>query len=146
MRTYILTLVILLSCDSYKPVKSGYIKFENVGNSDKPLTTLLISTRDFPDKDFQRVIVVDIATFNVLYKFVDEREDRYRGKRDGTKWFAFEVSTRGNNLIGSYLLPSQEKSIKFFNELLVETEKIKSAKGIDTLQYELKILLKRIST
>lgn len=139
MRAFVFAIFLALSCSTNKPVKSGYIKFENVGNSDKPINTIIISTDPLPDRDFQKIVLVDPEIFEVLYAFVDEREERYRGKRDASQWFAFEVTTCRDNLIGKYFLPSREMSVKFFNKFLSETEKIKDAKDIGILQYELRI-------
>lgn len=145
MKFYAFALFLFFLFTPNLPVKSGYIKFENVGNSDKQIATVIISTDPMPNRDFQKVVLVDPLTFDILYKFVDEREERYRGKRDATKSFAFEVTTFGDNLIGKYFLPTQEKSVRFFNELLLKTNDFKDAKGVDSLQRELRVLLKRIS-
>lgn len=135
--------ITIISC-TQKDVKSGEIIFEKIGNSDKPFTTLVISTHAQSEGTFRKIIVVDEESFNSIYKFVDFQEEHYRGKWRSDEWSAFRVSTVADDLMGSYIVPSREKSIKYFNEMKQHLKELKGQKGISEIQKELDILLKRI--
>jgi hypothetical protein len=145
MKSIYVVIFVLLICCSHKSenVQSGHIIFEHVGNSDKPLTTIVIATYPMSEGAFKKVVVVDKETFNSIYEFVDRQEDRYRGKRDATTWLAFQVSTSGDDLIGTYIIPS-EKSRNYFKDLKEFLNKLEGKQGISEIQKELDILLKRI--
>lgn len=147
MKLILSIILIIISCSSQgdKVVESGYIEFKNAGPSDKPMTTILISTRDYPPQDFRKVILVDKTTFSFLYEYVDAQKKKYDSKVNLSEWYTFEVSTMGDNLIDSFYLPTQEKSNQFFKDLIAETERNNELQGIPELQKELKALLKRIT-
>jgi len=127
--------------EAQNPNKIVYIKIAHIGESDKPIKTLIITALkglEIKHDELETLILVDNKTFRTVIPIILQSNTNAKHlKKQFYEFGCFNVSLYGKqSLIKSYDIKSREESRQYFNKLInVLTEKKLNQKLIDEINY-----------
>ena len=129
-KSIIVFIFIFVSISGYSQ-KTNFIQIKNVGNSDVPFTTLVITTQKTANFDdgysFVDILTVDEITFQSLVKFISEYNYKINKKDDyGIYDINIGYANKASILVKKkYNLLTLNKSITFFRDISAYCQLIK---------------------
>jgi hypothetical protein len=127
-----------LSCNGQNI--DNLIRFDHVGESDKPINSILISTHEIRAADHEVFFKVRKELFVEVNDYViKNRTNDAEVKQSNYGVFKITIITKDSHI--EYFLLTRKASMNFFKELKTRLDN----KGSSKLSQELEVLLKRIS-
>ncbi|WP_436516234.1 hypothetical protein [Ekhidna sp. To15] len=124
MKKLILILLVLLviSCQAQKSKDMDYIKFEHVGESDKPIRTLILATAEIAV--FKENLIVDFEvvsedSFQLMNKYISDKVDDFQSFRESKfEYGSFKIVSVYESITTEYVLQSSDESQLYFRTLI----------------------------
>lgn len=133
--------LVLLAVAATSKGQNNFIRFDHIGESDKPINSLIISIDKIEIGDFETLLIVKKALFERITRYVlkNKTKDKNPLKKD---YGVFKISVHGSDNV-EYFLTTRAASLKFFKHLKFDLDTDKG--DSNTVSKELELLIKRIT-
>jgi len=115
---------------------SGFIEIRNNGESDKPITTTVICLERRKKIDFQRNIIINKKSFQLIDEFIKKSQIKEEAVKEAHYFYAFQITSCISKKTAIYSLKSKQSAIQWFTELKLLIRPIQNEPGIKELLNE----------